>query len=52
MDVTQDNFEEAFTLFQESLALADFVTFDTEFSGFSIFKEDKGHDYDSIEDRY
>ena len=28
------------------------MAFDTEFTGFSISEEDRGHDYDNYEDRY
>ena len=33
MEVTQDNFELVFPLITESIQQADFIAFDTEFSG-------------------
>ena len=33
MEITRDNFEEALPLVEESIRMADFIAFDTEFSG-------------------
>ncbi|CAI2361918.1 unnamed protein product [Moneuplotes crassus] len=52
MEVTKENFDEAFEVVKEAVNECDIMAFDTEFTGFSISIEDRGHDYDSIEDRY
>ena len=62
MDVTSDNFHETLPMVKESIMNADFIAFDTEFSGkvywganfsgLTVGIEDKGHDYDMVEDRY
>lgn len=52
MDITSANFLESLPLIIKSMHSADFIAFDTEFSGLSIGFDDKGHDYDSIEDKY
>ena len=39
-------------LITKSINSADFIAFDTEFSGLSIGFDDKQHDYDSVEDKY
>ena len=52
MEVTKENFDEALEIITESIKKWDLIAFDTEFTGFSISEEDKGHDYDTIEDRY
>lgn len=63
MDVTRDNFVSLLPLIKHSIASADFIAFDTEFSGIfhlfltkliglSVGFEDKGHEYDTVEDRY
>jgi len=52
MEVTAQNFDEALILFRETASEADFFSIDTEFSGNSVIAEDKGHDFDTVEDRY
>jgi hypothetical protein len=52
MDITQHNFLESLPFVEDSLATADFVAFDTEFSGLSVGYDDEGNDYDTIEDKY
>lgn len=52
MDITCDNFFENLPLIENSISTADFIAFDSEFSGLSIDFDDKQHDYDSIEDKY
>jgi hypothetical protein len=52
MDITQANFYENIDLIRESIHSADFIAFDSEFSGLSVGFDDKGHDFDSIEDKY
>lgn len=52
MEVTKDNFDEALEVVTQAIRQADLMAFDTEFTGFSISDEDRGHDYDSLEDRY
>lgn len=52
MDLTYSNFLENLPLITKSLHSADFIAFDTEFSGLSVGFEDRGHDYDSVEDKY
>lgn len=52
MDITSENFAEQLPLIIKSIHSADFIAYDTEFSGLSIGHEDKQHDFDSIETRY
>ena len=52
MDITSANFLESLPMIIKSIHSADFISFDTEFSGVSIGFDDKGHDYDSVEDKY
>ena len=52
MEITKDNFDEAFETVCDAIKKCDVMAFDTEFTGFSISQEDRGHDYDSLEDRY
>ena len=52
MDITSANFLESLPMVIKSVHSADFIAFDTEFSGLSVGFDDKGHDYDSIEDKY
>ena len=52
MDITQNNFIEALPLITKSISTAEFISFDTEFSGLSISYDDKQHDLDSVEDKY
>lgn len=68
MDITRHNFLQSLPLIADSIQTADFISFDTEFSGSILFLiilinillflglsvgyEDKGHEYDTVEDRY
>ena len=64
MEITSDNFEANFDLIKESIDMAEFIAIDSEFSGKSPFLtfnimlgqnvslDDKGHDYDTVEERY
>ena len=52
MDITSANFMEELPLISRSIASAEFIAFDSEFSGLSVGFEDKQHDYDSVEDKY
>ena len=52
MDITSNNFIESLPIIEHSISTADFIAFDTEFSGLSVGFDDKQHDYDNIEDRY
>eukprot|EP00347_Sterkiella_histriomuscorum_P019713 403340574 len=52
MDITRENFIELLPLIRHSINSADFIAYDTEFSGLSIGFDDKGHEYDTVEDRY
>ena len=66
MDVTKDNFVELLPIIKDSIRSAEFIGFDTEFSGITplflnlfpfntglnIGYGDKQHDYDTVEDRY
>ena len=52
MDITIDNFDQKIDFIKKSISSADFIAFDTEFSGLSIGFDDKQHDYDSLEDKY
>jgi hypothetical protein len=36
----------------KSIKTADFIAYDTEFSGLSVGFDDKQHDYDTIETKY
>jgi hypothetical protein len=52
MDITANNFHETLPLALSSVRTADFIAFDTEFSGLSVAYEDQGHDFDSAEAKY
>jgi hypothetical protein len=62
MDVTRENFATLMPLIKESIAAAEFIGFDTEFSGktcrfygilgLNVGYDDRQHDYDTVEDRY
>jgi hypothetical protein len=43
---------DAFPFIKKSLETADFIAIDTEFSGYTIDINDKGHDFDTVEERY
>lgn len=52
MDITANNFVEKLGLIVKSIKTADFIAYDTEFSGLSVGFDDKQHDYDTIEAKY
>jgi hypothetical protein len=52
MEILASNFKDAFPLFTASLHACDFVSIDTEFSGYQLADEDKPHDFDTLESRY
>jgi len=52
MEITQDNFQESLKIIEDSIDWADFISIDTEFSGYTDTPDDKEHDYDTIEERY
>ena len=52
MDITQENFIQSLPLIKKSIRTADFIAFDSEFSGLSVGFDDKQHDYDTVEDKY
>ena len=64
MEVTSSNYDQVFPLIAESIRDADFIALDTEFSGKRSFQflkstighslgpDDKGHEYDTVEERY
>ena len=64
MEITASNFISQLPYLQKSIDSADFISFDTEFSGksftkftvqcigYSVRLEDRGHDYDTLEERY
>ena len=65
MEITDSNFISSIALVKKSIETADFIAMDTEFSGtlprifvlmwfigYTATLEDKGHDYDDVEERY
>lgn len=52
MEVTKHNFAEKFGEIRDLIHQADFISMDTEFTGYSACLQDRGHAYDTIEDRY
>ena len=50
MDISSANFEKHYSRIEESIKTADFISIDTEFSGWTVSAEDQGHEFDSIED--
>jgi hypothetical protein len=51
MEITKHNLEENFETIKDLIYKSDYISMDTEFSGYSACKQDKGHAYDLIEDR-
>ena len=43
MEVTQENFSKALEVVSNALKRWDIMAFDTEFTGFSVSEEDRGH---------
>lgn len=52
MNIEIDNFEEKFEIIKKSIQSAEFITFDTEFTGSKVIIEDKPHEYDTYQDKY
>ena len=52
MDITGVNFKESLALVLKSIRTADFIAYDTEFSGLFVGNEDRPHDYETLESRY
>jgi len=52
MEITSSNFDQSLPVVERSIQTADFITFDTEFSGYTACDDDKGHDYDTMVERY
>ena len=52
MEITVENFEERFEVLSKSIQTAEFIAFDTEFSGSHSGISDKPHEYDSFDDKY
>ena len=65
MEITAENFNQHFQLIKESINQADFIAIDSEFSGIvaftinlicslghSVTLDDRGHEYDTVEERY
>lgn len=52
MEITRDNFLSALPAILNSIQAADFVAFDTEFTGFVTAMDDEGHEFDTLEDKY
>lgn len=52
MEVTRDNFEEAFIMIESAVRSASFVSIDLEFSGLNTFKSSKQSFLDSLEKRF
>ena len=52
MQVTRENFVEVLPLVRESIQMADFISFDAEFTGIKTSMNSEQKDFDSPEDRY
>ena len=52
MEVTIKSFQEKLPSILEAINTCDFYAIDTEFSGFTLNLRDRGHVYDTMEDRY
>ncbi len=52
MEITIENFEERFDTIAKSIQTAEFIAFDTEFSGSHVGIQDKPHEYDTLDDKY
>lgn len=52
MEITVENFQEKFDTIAKSIRTAEFIAFDTEFTGCKTGLADKCHEYDSLEDKY
>lgn len=53
MDILEENFSERLDLMRRSIASADFIALDTEFSGLNVNDGIDGvNPFDQVEDRY
>ena len=52
MEVHKENFSESFDFIKQSIKDCDFITIDTEFTGYSASRHDRGTPYDTTEVRY
>ena len=52
MEVTSKTFKEKMPLILKSIQDCDYYSIDTEFSGITLNLRDRGHIYDTMEDRY
>ena len=52
MDITGVNFVEKLPIVLKSIRTADFISYDTEFSGLFAGNDDRPHDYETLESRY
>ena len=52
MEITQDNFFENLQLIKDSIEEAEFISLDTEFSGYTDTPNDREHEYDTLEEKY
>ena len=52
MDITRENFIEKLPLVLKTIRSADFIAYDTEFSGLKIGFEDRSHDFETVESMY
>jgi hypothetical protein len=50
MEITVENFQEKFDTIAKSIRTAEFIAFDTEFTGCKTGLADKCHEYDSLEE--
>jgi hypothetical protein len=52
MEISLENFTEKLPLISKSIQTADFIAFDTEFSGNKLTLDDKPHEFDTFADKY
>ena len=52
MEISLENFTEKLPLISKSIQTADFIAFDTEFSGSKLTLDDKPHEFDTFADKY
>ena len=52
MEISIENFSEKLPLIRKSIATAEFIAIDSEFSGNKVTLDDKPHEFDTFEDKY
>ena len=52
MEITKHNFNDHIDEIKDLIHKSEFISMDTEFTGYSSCKQDHGHPYDTLEDRY